>query len=217
VPDVRIDAPDQPAGEQWYFPVEQPAVIEGTGVTGMVDLSTGWIALRSTLPPEQMIRTLRSVVAGIDPRLALDPVQPMAAAISAVEAPRRFNTGLITAFALAALLLAALGIYAVIAFIASQRTQEIAVRMALGAERGNIARLVLRSGAKIAVTGCALGILESLCVSRLVGAFLFEVSATNPIVYLASVVLMLLLALLASALPAVRAAAADPAQALRSE
>ena len=217
VPDVRIDAPDQPAGEQWYFPVEQPAIIEGTGVTGMVDLSTGWIALRSTLPPEQMIRTLRSVVAGVDPRLALDPVQPMAAAISAVEAPRRFNTGLITAFALAALLLAALGIYAVIAFIASQRTQEIAVRMALGAERGNIARLVLRSGAKIAVTGCALGILGSLCVSRLVGAFLFEVSATNPIVYLASVVLMLLLALLASALPAVRAAAADPAQALRSE
>jgi predicted lysophospholipase L1 biosynthesis ABC-type transport system permease subunit len=217
VPDVRIDAPDQPAGEQWYFPVEQPAIIEGTGVTGMVDLSTGWIALRSTLPPEQMIRTLRSVVAGIDPRLALDPVQPMAAAISAVEAPRRFNTGLITAFALAALLLAALGIYAVIAFIASQRTQEIAVRMALGAERGNIARLVLRSGAKIAVTGCALGILGSLCVSRLVGAFLFEVSATNPIVYFTSVVLMLLLALLASALPAVRAAAADPAQALRSE
>ena len=217
VPDVRIDAPDQPAGEQWYFPVEQPAIIEGTGVTGMVDLSSGWIALRSTLPPEQMIRTLRSVVAGIDPRLALDPVQPMTDAISAVEAPRLFNTGLITAFALAALLLAALGIYAVIAFSASQRTQEIAVRMALGAERRNIARLVLGSGAKIAVTGCALGILGSLCASSLVGAFLFGVSATNPMVYVASVVLMLLLALLASALPALRAAAADPAQALRSE
>jgi predicted permease len=217
VPDVRIDAPDQPAGEQWYFPMEQPAIIEGTGVTGMVDLSSGWIALRSMLPPEQMIGTLRSVVAGIDPRLALHPVRPMADAISAVEAPRRFNTGLITAFALAALVLAALGIYAVIAFTTSQRTQEIAVRMALGAQRGNIARLVLGSGAKIAVTGCALGILGSLSISRLVGAFLFGVSATNPIVYVASVVLMLVLALLASALPALRAAAADPAQALRSE
>jgi predicted permease len=217
VPDVRIDAPDQPAGEQWYFPMEQPAIIEGTGVTGMVDLSSGWIALRSMLPPEQLIGTLRSVVAGIDPRLALDPVRPMADAISAVEAPRRFNTGLITAFALAALLLAALGIYAVIAFTASQRTQEIAVRMALGAQRRNIARLVLRSGAKLAVTGCALGVLGSLSVSRLVGAFLFGVSATNPVVYVASVVIMLLLALLASALPALRAAAADPAQALRSE
>ena len=217
VPDVRIDAPDQPAGEEWYFPMEQPAIIEGTGVTGMVDLSSGWIALRSMLPPEQMIGTLRSVVAGIDPRLALDPVRPMADAISAVEAPRRFNTGLITAFAVAALVLAALGIYAVIAFTTSQRTQEIAVRMALGAQRGNIARLVLGSSAKIAVTGCALGILGSLSISRLVGAFLFGVSATNPIVYVASVVLMLVLALLASALPALRAAAADPAQALRSE
>ena len=217
VPDVRIDAPDQPAGEQWYFPMEQPAIIEGPGATGMLNLSSGWIALRSTLPPEQMIHTLRSVVAGIDPRLTLDPVQPIADAISAVEAPRRFNTGLITAFALAALLLAAMGIYAVITFSASQRTQEIAVRVALGAQRGNIARLVLGSGIKIAAAGCALGILGSLAVSRIVGTFLFETTATNPIVYGASVILMLALALFASALPALRAAAADPVRALRSE
>jgi putative ABC transport system permease protein len=217
VPDVRIDSPDQPAGEQWYFPLEQPAIIEGSGVTGMLNLSSGWIALRSTLPPEQMIHTLRSVVAGIDPRLALDPVQPMADAISAVESPRRFNTELITAFALTALLLAGMGIYAVIAFSVSQRTQEIAVRIALGAQRGNIARLVLGSGAKIAAAGCILGIVGSLAVSRLVGAFLFGVSATNPIVYGGSVVVVLALSLISSALPALRAAAADPAQALRSE
>jgi putative ABC transport system permease protein len=217
VPDVHIDAPDQPAGEQWYFPLEQPALIEGSGVTGMVNLSSGWIALRSTLPPEQMIHTLRSVIAGIDPRLALDPVQPMADAVSAVEAPRRFNTGLITAFALAALLLAAMGIYAVIAFSVSQRSQEIAVRIALGAQRSDVARLVLGSGAKIAAAGCTLGVLGSLAVSHLVGAFLFGVIATDPIVYTASICLMLALALLASALPALRAAAADPAHALRSE
>jgi putative ABC transport system permease protein len=217
VRDVRIDAPDQPAGEQWYFPMEQPAIIEGPGASDMLDLSSGWIAVRSTLPPEQMIHTLRTVVTGIDPRLSLDPVQPLTDAISSVEAPRRFNTGLITVFALAALLLAAMGIYAIIAFSASQRTQEIAVRVALGAQRGNIARLVLSSGIKIAAAGCALGILGSLAVSRIVGAFLFEVTATNPIVYGASVVLMLALALLASALPALRAATADPVQALRSE
>jgi ABC-type antimicrobial peptide transport system permease subunit len=183
----------------------------------MVDLSSGWIAVRSMLPPGQMIHSLRKVVTGIDPRLALDPVQPMADAISAVEAPRRFNTGLIAAFALVALLLAAMGIYAVIAFSVSQRKQEIGVRIALGAQRGNIARLVLGGGAKIAVAGCALGVLGSLAVSRLVGAFLFGVSATNPVVYTASVLLMLTLAILASALPALRAAVADPAQALRSE
>jgi predicted permease len=217
VPDVRIDAPDQPAGEQWYFPLEQPAIIEGPGATGTLNLSSGWIALRSMLPPEQMIHTVRSVVAGIDPRLALDPVQPMADAISAVEAPRRFNTSLIAAFALIALLLAAMGIYAVIAFSVSQRTQEIAVRIALGAQRGNIARLVLGAGAKIAAAGCVLGVLGSLAVSRLLSAFLFGVSATNPVVYTASVFLMLILAILASALPALRAAAADPAQSLRAE
>jgi predicted lysophospholipase L1 biosynthesis ABC-type transport system permease subunit len=217
VRDVRIDAPDQPAGEQWYFPMEQPAIIEGPGASDMLDLSSGWIAVRSTLPPEQMIHTLRTVVTGIDPRLSLDPVQPLTDAISSVEAPRRFNTGLITVFALAALLLAAMGIYAVIAFSASQRTQEIAVRVALGAQRGNIARLVLGSGIKIAAAGCALGILGSIAVSRIVGTFLFETTATNPIVYGASVILMLALALFASALPALRAAAADPVRALRSE
>ena len=133
-----------------------------------------------------MIHTLRSVVAGIDPHLALDPVQPMAHAISAEEAPRRFNTGLITAFAMAALLLAAMGIYAVIAFDVSERTQEIAVRIALGARRGNIARLVLGSGARIAAAGCSLVLLGSLAVSRLVGTFLIGVSATNPLIYAAA-------------------------------
>jgi putative ABC transport system permease protein len=216
VPDVRIDAPDQPAGEQWYFPLEQPAIIEGSAASGIVNLSSGWIALRSTLPPEQMIHTLQSVVAGIDPRLALDPVQPMADAISAVEAPRRFNTGIITSFALGALLLAAMGIYAVIAFSVSERTHEIAIRMALGAQRGNIAALVLGYGAGIAAIGCTLGVLGSLAVSRLVSAFLFGVSATNPLLYAVSVLVMLALVMLASAQPALRAAAADPVDALRS-
>lgn len=217
VPDVRIDSPDQPAAEQWYFPLEQPAIIEGPGAIGMVNQSFGWIALRSTLPPDQMAHILRSVVAGIDPQLALDPVQPMAEAISDVEAPRRFNTGLITAFTMAALLLATMGIYAVITFNVSQRTQEIAVRLALGATRGNIARLVLISGVRIAAAGCALGVLGSFGVSHLVAAFLFGVSATNPTVYTVSICLMLALALLASAIPALRAAVADPAHALRSE
>jgi ABC-type antimicrobial peptide transport system permease subunit len=141
----------------------------------------------------------------------------MADAVSAVEAPRRFNTGLITSFALAALLLAAMGIYAVIAFSVSQRTQELAVRIALGAHRGNVARLVLGSGAKLAAGGCCLGVLGSLAVSHLVGAFLFGISAANPIVFAASICLILALALLASTLPALRAAAADPVHALRSE
>jgi putative ABC transport system permease protein len=136
--------------------------------------------------------------------------------ISNVEAPRRFNTTLITAFAIGALLLALTGIYAVVAFSVSLRTQEIAIRMALGAQRANIARLVLISGVKMTLIGCGLGVLASFGVSRLISSLLFEVSATDPLTYAPSVLMMLLIALLASAVPATRAAAGDPIHALRS-
>jgi ABC-type antimicrobial peptide transport system permease subunit len=139
----------------------------------------------------------------------------MSAVISNVEAPRRFNTDLITAFAAGALLLAITGIYAVVAFSVSLRTQEIAIRMALGAQRTRIARLVLISGAKMALIGCGFGVLGSLAISRMVSSFLFNVSATDPLVYLAAAVTMMLMALAASALPAMRAASADPIDALR--
>jgi len=216
VADTRIGAPDQPAGDQWYFPMEQPAIIEGDGATGMLNAPAGYVVLRSSLSPEQMIPVLRSTIASIDPQLALDPVRPMTEAIANVEAPRRFNTGLISAFALAALLLAAMGIYAVVAFSVSQRTQEIAIRMALGAQRGAIARLILSDGARIALLGCGVGVLVALAASRSLRALLFGVSATDPWIYAGCFAAMVSLALLASALPARRAAAADPAGVLRS-
>ena len=155
-------------------------------------------------------------MAEIDPLLAVQQVQPMNDVISNVEAPRRFNTDLITAFALCALLLAITGIYAVVAFSVSMRTHEIAIRMALGAQRAGIARLVLTSGAKMALLGCGLGVLGSLAVSRVVSSFLFDVSATDPFIYMVSVAIMMLMSLVASALPATRAASGDPVEALRS-
>src|ERR1035438_3061121 len=124
----------------------------------------------------------------------------MDAVISNMEAPRRFNTDLITAFAMGALLLAITGIYAVVAFSVSLRTQEIAVRMALGAQRTGIARLVLISSARLALVGCGIGVLGSLAASRLVSSFLFDVSATDPMIYMAGVAIMMLVALLASGL-----------------
>jgi ABC-type antimicrobial peptide transport system permease subunit len=163
-----------------------------------------------------MTKTLHSVVAEIDPLLALDEVQPMGDVIANVEAPRRFSTALITAFATGALLLAVIGIYAVVAFSVWQRNHEIAIRMALGAQRAGIVRLVLISGAKLALYGCSLGALGSIALSRLVTSFLFDVSATDPFIYAACIALMLVITLFASALPARRAAAADPIDALRS-
>jgi ABC-type antimicrobial peptide transport system permease subunit len=217
VADTKLGSRDEPSGDQWYVPAQQAAVLYGAQGSGNLDSPVGgYVALRSALPPEYLIQTLRSTVAEIDPLLALQQVQPMTAVISNVEAPRRFNTTLITAFATVALLLAVMGIYAVVAFSVSLRTQEIAIRMALGAQRTGIARLVLTSGARVALLGCSLGVLASLAVSRLVRSFLFDVSPTDPLIYVGSVVVMMLLALAASAIPATRAASADPVDALRT-
>src|ERR1700687_682332 len=100
-----------------------------------------------------MNKTVRSTIAEIDPLLALQEVRPVTDAVSAIEAPRHFNTDLITVFALGALLLAITGSYAVMAFSVSQRTQEIAIRMTLGAQRAGMAKLVLVSGAKLTLLG----------------------------------------------------------------
>jgi putative ABC transport system permease protein len=217
VADTKLGSRDEPSIDQWYSPAEQPATLYGFEASGkLTEPAGGYLALRSALPPEQMKQVLRTAIAEIDPLLALQQVQSMDDAIRNIEAPRRFNTALITAFAVAALLLAITGVYAVVAFSVSLRNQEIAVRMALGAQRTGIAWLVLISGAKLALLGCGLGVLGSLAVSRLVSSFLFDVSATDPPVYMAAVLVMMLMALLASALPAVRAASAEPIDALRS-
>jgi predicted permease len=217
VGDARLGARDEPAIDQWYAPAQQPATLYGTNSSDQLATSSGgYITLRSTLPPEGMIRTLREAVGEVDPLLAVDQIQTMNEAISNVEAPRRFNTRLITAFAIGALLLAISGIYAVVALSVSLRTQEIAIRMALGAQRKSIARLVLVAGAKMALWGCGFGLLGSYALSKLVGTFLFDVSATDPAIYFGSALLMIFVALLGSALPAVRAASGDPIKALRS-
>ena len=217
VADTKMGSRDEPSNDQWYTPEEQPTLLTSPDLSGkLTDAAGGFITLRSALPAEQMTETLRASIAEIDPLLALEQVQTMDEAIANIEAPRRFNTSLITAFALGAVLLVVTGIYAVVAFSVSLRTQEIAIRMALGAQRASIAQLVLTSGAKLALVGCVLGVLGSVALSRLVSAFLFEVSATDPRIYVMAVGTMLLMVLLASALPATRAASAEPLDNLRS-
>jgi ABC-type antimicrobial peptide transport system permease subunit len=115
------------------------------------------------------------------------------------------------------LLLALLGIYSVIAFSVALRVQEIAVRMALGSQRTGIVRMVLISGVKLAVIGCAIGLLGAVAASRLMGSFLFGVTAFDPLALVAAALVVLLLALVACMLPAGRAASVNPVQALRTE
>lgn len=217
VADTKMGSRDDPSGDQWYTPMEQANRLYFSDSTGsLMNAAGGDIMVRSALPPEQMVLTLRSTVAEIDPLLALEQVQPLTEAVANVEAPRRFNTGLISAFALGALLLALTGIYAVIAFSASLRTHEIAIRMALGAQRRGIAMLILSSAAKLALLGCAFGVLGSFAAARIIKSLLFEVSATDPFIYLVAVVIMMTTAIVASALPARRVSSVDPVASLRS-
>jgi putative ABC transport system permease protein len=144
-------------------------------------------------------------------------VQSMERAVSNSEAPRRFNTVLISAFAMAAALLAALGMYSVMAFSAALRTQEMAIRMALGSQRAGILRLVFASATKVAIAGGAIGLLGVAAASRLLGSFLFGVSPFDPVVLTLAALFVLLLAWLASLLPARRAASIDLMSVLRAE
>jgi predicted permease len=218
VADTKLGSPDTPSQEQIYVPAAQyKAMLAAFAPPGMVTGDGGFIVMRSALPPEQMINALRSTVASLDPLLALQQVQTMNDALSATEAPRRFNTSLISAFAFGALLLATIGVYAVIAFSVSMRAQEMAIRMALGSRRGEIVWLVMTSGAKLAAIGCAAGLVGALAVSKLLGSLLFNVSATDPLILTGSIAMMIVLSLVACAIPAQRAASANPVDALRSE
>ena len=218
VADVKESSPDVPNKEQYYEPVAQvekdigpfasPTDLNGNG---------GYIVVRTALEPEQMAKVLRATVRSIDAQLPLTQVQSMERTVSDSEAPRRFNTAVISAFAIAAVLLAALGMYSVIAFSAALRAQEMAIRMALGSQRAGILSLVFVSATKLAVAGCAIGLLGAAAASRLLGTFLFGVSPFDPLVLALAAAFVMLLAWLASLLPARRAASIDLMSALRED
>jgi putative ABC transport system permease protein len=218
VTDIKLSSPDEPTKEEYYLPVDQLEQDFGS-LASADDLNGngGYIVLRSTFAPEQMENALRATVRAIDPQLPLTQVQTMEQAVSETEAPRRFNTVLISSFAVAAVLLAILGIYSVIAFSVASRVQEMAIRMALGSQRSGIMRLILISGAKLAAIGCVLGLLGAVADSALLQSLLFGVSPFDPIVLTLAAAAVLLLAVTASTLPAFRAASIDPMQALRGE
>jgi predicted permease len=218
IADVKESSPDVPSKEEWFQPVEQIEKSLGTlGSPTDINGNGGYIALRTAMPPEQTENLLRSTVRSIDSQLPLTQVQSMEQTVADSEAPRRFNTVLISSFAIAAVLLAALGIYSVIAFSAALRVQEMAIRMALGSQRSGILGLIFTSAAKLAVAGCVLGMLGAAAASHLMQSLLFGVSPFDPLVLGLAAVFVLTLALVASLLPARRAASIDPMEALRAD
>jgi predicted permease len=218
IADIKETSPDVPTKEELYQSVEQ--VEKSVGSLGSpTDLNgnAGWIVIRTGMDPEQMSNTLRTTVRAIDPQLPLSQVQSMEHAVSDSEAPRRFQTAVISSFAFAAVLLAALGIYSVIAFSAALRVQEMAIRIALGSQRSGILGLIFLSALKLALAGCAIGLAGAAAASHLMDSLLFAVSPFDPLVLVLAALFILLLAVIASLLPAQRAASVDPMKALRAD
>ncbi len=175
------------------------------------------IGVRTARDPGAMARSIAAAVHSVDPQVAVAHVRTMDEVKSESLAEDRFTMLLFAAFAFVALLLAAVGIYALMAFAVSQRTQEIGLRLALGSGKGRVISLVLRDASVLAVTGLLLGLAGAALIGRIMRSTLYEVGAMDVWVLLTVAIVLLLTALLASYLPARRAASIDPMKALRTE
>jgi len=216
--DIKQSSADAPTLNQMYTPASQfKACIAQFAPPDMLTGTYGAIVMRGQLPPEQMADALRSTLRTIDPQLPLTHVESMENVVAEGQASRRFNTVLISSFAGAAVLLSLLGIYSVIAFSATMRTHEMAIRMALGSQRSSVVQLVLTSGVKLGLLGCGIGAVAAIFATRLLRSMLFQVDPLDPVVIVLAAVSILILALAASVIPAARAASIQPMQALRME
>jgi predicted permease len=206
VADVRQRAVTETAVPAAYIPhAQQP------------DVFRPMIAVRSALPPEAIAGAIRERLRAFDPQLLVLRIRPMDEIVSGALARPRFNLLLIGSFALIALGLAAVGIYGVVAFLVTQRTREIGIRMALGARAADVLRLVLREGMTPVVVGGVGGMIAAVAATRGIRSMLFGVTPLDPVSFAAAPALLAAVALLACYLPARRATRVDPLVALRDE
>ncbi|HEY6306030.1 MAG TPA: ABC transporter permease [Candidatus Angelobacter sp.] len=206
VSDARYGGLDQDAQPTVYAPIAQS------------DFSPGsFFTVRSDGDPRALIASVRSVVAQIDKNLPLGDVATMEEIMSISVAQPRLQTFLLGLFGGLAMILAAVGIYGVMSYSVTQRTSEIGIRMALGADRASVLRMVMVQGLRLAAIGLAIGLALALAVTRVMSKILFGVSPTDPLTFATIAVLLALVALLACYFPARRATRVDPMVALRYE
>jgi putative ABC transport system permease protein len=175
------------------------------------------IFLRGHLDSGAIPQQVRGQVQSINPELPVFGAARLSDAVSGSLAQRRFSMNMILLFALTALFLAALGIYGTISLLVSERTHEIGIRLALGATRGNILRMILRQGLELAIAGAAVGLIGALIVSHLMAGLLYGVSSTDPLTFAGVSLLLTAVALAACYIPARRAMRVNPIVALRYE
>ncbi|MHB8413010.1 MAG: ADOP family duplicated permease [Candidatus Acidiferrales bacterium] len=205
VGDVRDTALSQKPGSMMYVPFAQ------------APLYGGEVVVRSSLSASSVAASIRQAVQSIDKDLPVTDIEHFPDALDASVAQERFRTLLLSSFSVIALLLAAAGIFGVISYSASQRTHEIGIRMALGAQPRDVLRLILEQGAKLALVGLGVGIVAALLLTRLMASLLYNVSATDPVTFAAVAILLTAVAMLACYIPARRAMRVDPMVALRYE
>ncbi len=209
VADLKNTDANQPTEPEVFAPFTQ---YEGEGWG-----SGPMFAVRTDGDPASIASAIRSAVAGLDSQQAVADVAPMTGLLERSIAQSRFNAVVLAIFAAMALLLAAIGIYGVISYGVSMRTHEIGVRMALGADRRSVVSMVLRESMRLATLGLIAGLLLALALTRLIASLLFGVRTADPAVYAVITLVLFGAALLATLLPARRAAALEPMQALRME
>jgi putative ABC transport system permease protein len=183
----------------------------GGGNTTMV------VAIRMPGDPLGIASTAHKTISGIDPAQPVYDIESLEQALTDSVASRRFNLFLLGAFAMAALLMAVLGVYGVIAYSVTQRTREIGIRMALGAQRSEVLRMVIVQGMGIALWGIAAGLSAALGLTRLMGSLLYDVAPNDPQTFAVIAIALAATVLLASWGPALKAARLDPLAALRYE
>jgi predicted permease len=205
VGDVKAFGQDQPTHDDIYRPFDQqPVPIVA-------------FTLRTQTDPEAMIKIAEQSLWSVDPDLPVFKAISMDVLADQSRAVRRASSVLVSAFAVLALVLACIGIYGVMAYSVTQRTQEIGVRMALGAQRVDVLRLVMGFGLRLTTIGVLIGLVCSLISTRLMASLLFEIDAANPLAFTLPAALLILVTAIATYLPARRAASIDPMNALRAE
>jgi hypothetical protein len=206
VGDVRHIALEQASGSEMYMPIRQCQ--DG----GSLDL-----VVRSTLPLPVLASRVEATLHPVIPDLPKGSMRPLTGLVDRAISPRRFIVLLLTGFAGFALLLASLGIYAVISYSVARRTQEIGIRMALGAQVARVQGQIVLETLVLAVTGLVIGVLASSAVAHALTSLLFGVTDTDPFTFLLATAVMLTIAVLAGYLPAHKASHIDPIIALRVE
>jgi putative ABC transport system permease protein len=185
--------------------------LTGPDVTGMI------YVLRSSIPPSDLANAVRNAIDQVDPNLAIAQVRTLQDIVDRSSDQASFTMMLIAIAATVALLLGAIGIYGVVSYIVAQRTGEIGVRLAMGAEPRSVARMVLGQSAVVIVAGITVGLVAAFAGTQLIQSLLFGISPRDPAVFVATTLLLLGVAFVACWLPARRAARLSPLDALRAE